>query len=192
MAYQLVFSNSLDTAGKDLGRNVFLNDLPEDYPVYIFYYPGAMPQKDLESALRSLGKISGKNLFVNLGKLDDPGYAKIAGHFQIKKLPVIVMTAIGELASAPDSPLSTYVRIDSKDLLGSPEKTTEVLQKLFNLFLTGQVVEALKEAKKDDRNAMLASFGRVAARALEGVWKFVSGLEISFSIAEGKFELKHS
>lgn len=192
MSYQLIFSDPLDKQGKTVGRNVFLKNLPEDHKVYIFYYSGAMPHKDLEAALRNLGIMTGKNLFVNIGKLNDPNYSKIANHFQIKKFPVVVMTAVADLASAPSSLHSTYVRIDNKKLLDSPDKTLEVLEKLFNLFIDGKVVDALKEAKKDDQKALLESFGKVVTKALEGIWKFIGETDITFSVVEGKFELKHS
>jgi hypothetical protein len=45
--------------------------------VYLFYYPGAMPNQDLENALERLGNDAGTNLFVNKGKLNDPKYYKI-------------------------------------------------------------------------------------------------------------------
>ena len=192
MSNQLVFSDMFDGQGKDVGKNVFLDNLPLEYKVYLFYYPGAMPNKDLETSLRKLGNMTGNNLFVNFGKLNDPNYGKITNHFQIKKLPVIVMTAIADLASPPSSLSTVYVRIDSEKLLDSPDKALEFLQKLFNLFVGGNIVDALKEAKKDDQKALIASFTKVVTGALKGIWEFIAETDISFSIVEGKFELKHS
>lgn len=192
MPYQLIFSEQTGEKEKDVGDNVFLDNLPAEYKVYLFYYPDVMGDQELETSLRSLGDITGKNLFVNLGKLNDPNYKRIANNFQIEKLPVIVMTAVADLASPPSSFLNTYVRIDNKKLLESPDKVMESLEKIFNLFISGNVAEALKEAKKDDRKTLIASFTKVVTDSLKGLWKFIEERDISFSVAEGKFELKHN
>jgi hypothetical protein len=192
MPYQLTFSELINEQTRDVGENVFLDNLPSDYNVYLFYYPGAMPNETLESHLRNLGNSTGKNLFVNFGKLNDPNYSKIANLFQIKNLPVIVMTAVADLASPVSSYFNVYIRIDNKKLIDNPDKTVEFLQKLFNLFISGNVAEALNEVKKDDRKLLIASFTKVVGDALKGLGKFISETDISFSVVEGKFELKRS
>jgi hypothetical protein len=57
---------------KDVGENVFLDDLSYSYKVYLFYYPSALPNEVLEDRLRRIGEMTGRNLFVNIGRLDDP------------------------------------------------------------------------------------------------------------------------
>lgn len=73
-----------------------------------------MPNEDLEEKLELR-----RNLFVNIGRLNDPQYSKIRNKFEIKNFPVIIMTAIDELASLKneDNCYSTaYVRLDNKEL----------------------------------------------------------------------------
>jgi len=190
MQYRLILSEQTGEVKKDVGENVFLDDLPGNYKVYLFYYPGAMGSQELEDDLRRLGKIAGQNLFVNIGMLDDPNYNMIASHFEIKRLPCIVMTAVDELASPPSSFLSAYVRVDSERLIGTPDKLIETLQKIFNLFMSGNVADAFKEVKKDDRKVLIASFTKVVTDGLAGLWNFIKETDISFSVADGKFELK--
>src|SRR5438094_408529 len=133
MAYQLVLSQgdgakALGT--KNLGEDVFLDDLSRDFKVYLLYYSGAVPNEDLEARLRNLGKVTGNNLFVNIGRLGDPNYNKIKKKFAIKNLPVLLMTGVEELASAKSEPATAYVRLDSKAFLASPDAVIECAQKL--------------------------------------------------------------
>jgi hypothetical protein len=189
MPYQLIFSELTQGVQRDVGENVFLENLPAEYKVYLFYYPGAMGNEELESQLRKLGEMTGKNLFVNIGSLNDPNYNKIAGNFQIKKLPAVVMTATADLASPPSDYLSSYVRIDNPKLLNEPDKIRDLLQKLFNLFISGNIADALKEAKKDDRKALLARIGKIIADALKVVGKFIDERDFNISFLEGKLEI---
>ncbi len=190
MSSQLVLSDSNDTTQKDIGENIFLANLPSNYNVYLFYYPGAMGNEELETNLRQLGDLTGENLFVNIGKLNDPNYNKIAQAFEIKKLPVIVVTATSDLASPPSSQLNSYIKIDNPKLLTSSDKIMELLQKLFNLYVSGDIAEALKEIKKDDRKMFFEKVSKVVSDALKGVWSFFDERDIKISILEGKFELK--
>ena len=189
MSYQLIFSEPAKDVEKDVGENVFLENLPAEYKVYLFYYPDAMGNEELESQLRKLGEMTGKNLFVNIGSLNDPNYNKIAGNFQIKKLPAIVMTATADLASPPSEYLSSYIRIDNPKLLNEPDKIRDLLQKLFNLFISGNIADALKEAKKDNRKTLLAKIGKIIADAVKAIGKFIDERDINISFLEGKFEL---
>lgn len=127
MSYKLVLSQHVNGTIRDIGENVFLDNLPEDYKVFLFYYPSAMLNVELENNLRSIGKLAGKNLFVNIGRLNDTKYTKIRNTFEIRELPVIVLTGIDALACIKhDGDYSTaYIRIDSKKLLSSVELTVK-------------------------------------------------------------------
>ena len=192
MSYQLVFSELTDEKSKDVGENVFLDNLPSDCTVYLFYYPGAIVDEVLESKLRSLGGITGKNLFVNIGRLNDPNYNKIANKFKIMDLPVIILTAIDDLASPPKEFLTAYVRIDNKKLLNSPDVVIQCLQRLFNLFIEGKISEALNQFEKDKRDIILSRIKGIITVALKGVWEALKDTDVSLSLAEGKFEIKLS
>src|ERR1700751_2069955 len=102
MTFQLVLTEASTENRKDIGENVFFDDLDTDYKVYLFYYPGAMADRDLESRLRKLADITGKNLFVNIGRLNDKRHGQIVQRFDVKKYPVIILTAEATLASSAD------------------------------------------------------------------------------------------
>ena len=170
---------------------MFFDNLPQDYEVYIFYYPGAVPNEDLESQLRNLGSITGRNLFVNIGKLNDPNYSKLVSKFEIRKFPVIIITAIDRLASPPTAFFTTYVKIDSQRILNSPALAIECLQKLFNLFIEGKISEAVSQFRKDQRNALIGNLIDVITNALKGIRDFIVERDISVSLVEGRFELKY-
>jgi hypothetical protein len=192
MTYRLTLNAPEKAKSKDLGENVFLNNLPQDYKVYLFYYPGAMANETLEDNLRRLGDITGKNLFVNIAKLNDPNYSKIVNYFKINELPVIVMTAVSELSSNEDTSVSAFVRIDNKNLLNSNDRIIIYLQNLYNLFLGGNISEALKKAKRTEIETYVRSFTEIISNALGKILKFFDERDISISLAEGKFELKRN
>ncbi len=191
MHYQLILSELLDEKTRDIGENVFFENLPSDYEIYVLYYPSAIPNEDLENKLRDLGNITGKNLFVNIGKLNDPNYKKIVSKFKIKELPVIIITAIDKLASPPTEFVTTFIRIEDEKLLSSPDKVVQCLERLFNLFIEGKISEAIQQFEKDKRYEFISRLRNVLADALKGLWKFMEDIEISISITEGKFELRH-
>jgi hypothetical protein len=198
MRYSLVVrsapaaSEDDDPRHKDAGDNVFLVDLPRRYPCYAFYYPGPMPDRALEQALRDLADQSGQNLFVNIGRFNDPAYGKIANLFDITRTPVIVLTAIAPLAAAEGSNLNTFVRLDSPHLLASPERTVKCIAEVYTLFLRGDVAQAISMGQWKQRAELLSIVGRSIRTALGSLWDFVSDTDISVSLFEGRFELKRS
>jgi hypothetical protein len=189
MTYQLILSEPKgEGPERDVGQNIFLDDLQAAYKVYVFYYPGAMPNEGLETKLQKLGQDAGTNLFVNIGKLDDPKYYEIAKKFGIKKKPVIIMTGIDGIASLNDgSDFSTvYVKLDNKDLFKDIESTVESIQRLFNLFIQGDIFQALEQGKKD--NAFLK---RKIVDTLRGIGRFLRDKDIEISLLEAKFAIKN-
>jgi hypothetical protein len=176
--------------GKDFGENVLFANLSEQYKVYAFYYPGDVTDPDLEDALRTLADSAGKNLFVNIGRLNDPQLDKIAGRFKIKQYPVVIVTADQTLASAEGEAASAYVRLDNRRLFRPPYRVVGCVRELFNLFLQGKVAEAVAHAKNDRRAEKVREIGEFLGAALKPIAEFLGHLEISFSLAEGKITVK--
>ena len=192
MSYRLVLTEKPAVEAKVVGENVFFDDLPPSCKVYLFYYAGAMRNIPLEEGLRNLGEMTGQNLFVNIGRLDDPKFDEISRRFEIGTFPVVVITAVSDLASLVNEYLSAYARIDSKHLTASPEKTVQCAQEVFNLFLRGKVAAALGNAKSTQRKELLKWLGGLVTGVLKPILKFIEERDITFSLVEGKFELKKS
>jgi len=190
MTFQLVLTERPIEGSKIVGENVFLENLPRDCKVYLFYYPGAVLDEDLENRLRELGKITNRNLFVNIGRLNDPKYETIARIFDITNLPVIVMTANDTLASPPDEFLTVYARLDSKKLLESPERTIECVHQIFNLFIQGKVSKAIVQPGRTRRDEMMSRLAGLLINTLKSVGRYLNERGIMFSFAGVKFELK--
>ncbi len=171
---------------------VFFSDLPEDYKVFLLYYRAAMPNRLLEQKLTEFGKNTGKNLLVNLGSAADPSYNLVVKRFNIKQFPVIIMTAVPELACPAGADLTAYAKLDNKELLKSPDRTIDCAEKLFNLFIQGKVAEAVSKAKWSERSALIGAVLTVLGDGLKAVGGFIANRDISVSVLEGKFELKHS
>ena len=190
MPFQLVLKEPPTENAKSVGENIFFENLPFDYKVYALYYPAAMPDEALEAKLRALGAITGGNLLVNIGRLDDPQLDKIASLFQVKSYSVIIVTAVDALASAGAHYLSAYARLDSKHFLDSPDRVVDCVQRLFNLFIQGKVSDAIAKAKWSQRQELVAWVANVFTNALKSLGGFIAARDISVSLYEGKFELK--
>jgi hypothetical protein len=196
MPFELVLTeNEPEDSGaaKGVGSR-FFTDLPQEYKVFLLYYRAAMPDRDLEDQLVELGKNAGKNLFVNLGSTKDPNFAMISRRFfaPSQSFPVVIMTAVHDLASPLNEYVTAFVRLDSKQLLSSPEKTVQCAEKLFNLFIQGDVAKAISSAKWTERAALAGAVFNVLGNALKAVGGFMASRDISVSVLEGKFELKRS
>jgi len=191
MSYHLVFTSPAEST-KKVGENVFFSNLTKDYKVYAFYYPGASRNPALESALRTLGEQAGNNLFVNIGRLDDPEFDRVTRKFEIKKYPVIIMTAIASLASPTGQDVTTYARLDGDSLFSSAAKTVECAQEIFNLFMQGKIADAISKAKWTQRKELILALAHHFTNAIKSIGEFIGNHDISFSLAEGKLELKKS
>ena len=100
-------------------KNVLFEDLPYEYKVYPFYYPAEMPDTILEDKLRRLGQTTGENLFINIGRLNDPLLGTIIKHCGITNYPVIVITAVNHSLHLP-----MHARRHTSDLTGEPFSAT--------------------------------------------------------------------
>lgn len=198
MGYQLAWVEKEPEAGASdlkIGEargvtRVFFNDLPEDYKVFLLYFRAAMGNKALENALVELGDNTGKNLLVNLGSAADPSYEMITNTFDIERFPSIIMTAVPDLASVGG--YTTFAKMESRELLSSPERTVECAEKMFNLFLRGDVAKAISSAKWTERGELAKAVLGVMGSGLKAVGNFVASRDISVSVLEGKFDLKRS
>jgi hypothetical protein len=193
MTQSLILRTAPDSAvTKDIGDNVYLSDMSADYKVFAFYYPSPMRDEELEAALRGLGELTGKNLFVNLGKLDDPALAKIIKTFEIDRFPVVVVTATSEFAGVDGEALTAFVRIDEPHLVTDASRLVTLVQELFGLFLRGEIAAAMAKAKRKQRFEIVRAVAATVGRALKGLGGFVADRDIKISLVEGSFELTKS
>jgi hypothetical protein len=194
MSFDLILEDAPPTVEVGAERGVssaFLIDLPSDYKVFLLYFRAGMPNEDLEEQLEKLGEAAGNNLLVNLGSARDPNYDMIVERFGIRKFPVIIMTAVPQLAGVGDEYLTTFVRLDNTYLFDTPERTVKCVEELFQLFIQGKVAEAAAKAKWTERAAAAGAVATAVENALKAVGGILAGLELSFSAVEGKFEFKY-
>jgi hypothetical protein len=190
MPFELLATTIDVPGGKDSGENILLADLSNDYKVYAFYYPGQPVDSDFEDKLRELGKQTGKNLLINIGRYSDPQFDRIVKMFGIKKYPVLVMTALKELAASEDDNLTAYARLDSEQLFNSPDRALSCIEGLFNLFLQGKVAEAVSHAKWAQRAEVLRVVSGVVGAGLAKIANLVFDRDVVISFATFKLELK--
>ncbi len=191
MPYQLVFTEpESELKGPTLERgagSVFFDNLPADYKVYLFYYSGVNVNNDLVKKLKAFGKITGQNLYVNIGRLDDPSYRKAVAKFGIRKFPTLIVTAVESLASPPGEDSTPCIKIDDKNFINSTEAVFQFLEKTYNLFMDLRIAEAMKEKNKDLRAFHIKGFLNDALKGLSG---YLKEWTFSLSLLEGKFEIK--
>lgn len=193
MTYSLVLKEHQDGGvTKDIAENVFLHGLSDEYKVFAFYYPSAIRNEPLEDALRGLGDLTGRNLLVNIGKLNDPAFGRVVKAFEIKKYPVVVVTATKDLAGPPDENVNVYVRIDNDRLLADPPRATQVIQEIFGLFLRGEIADAISKAKWKQRSELARAVGNRVTAGLRHLAHFVAERDFKVSVLGGSFELTKS
>jgi hypothetical protein len=193
LSYKLVLGGTDAPGGKDFGENVFFDRLPKDYQVYLFYYPGIVPNPELEDYLRKLGDGTGKNLFVNLGKLNDTRYGEIVKRFGIRSRPVIIMTAQESLASweSNGGPLTAFVRLDRKELFLDVLRTMDCVNRLYDLFVSQRIPLAIKEAKSSQLGSILDKFRKNVVSILIEIGRTIDQIDFTVSILEGvSFKIK--
>lgn len=190
MSYDLVLTEQGVEDTKAVGDNIFFANLPAKYPVYAFYYPSETPDATFEQSLRSLGERTGSNLFLNIGRLDDPQYNKISKTFEIDSLPVLILTAVAELAAPEDEPINSYVRM-SKKHLASPDAISQI-EKLYLLFLQGDVAGAISSQKWKTRTDLLKALGKFFGSQIKGLLEYAASRDFTVSLLTGRIEVKKS
>jgi hypothetical protein len=96
---------------KDVGEKVLLHSF-RLVQIYASYYPPAVRALPLQRSLGEFGREIGKNLFVNLGALNDWQY-ELAARGPPNNTCVVVMTILESLPSVLDKYLTVYVRSGS-------------------------------------------------------------------------------
>ncbi len=192
MSYSLVLKEQDVGVTKDIGDNVFLRDLSDEYKIFVFYYPSAIRNEGLEEGLRGLGELTGSNLFVNIGKLNDPALSKIVKAFDIRTFPAIVVTSTADLGGDAEDHVNVFVRLDDERLLSDAERTTELLAEIYGLFLRGDIAAAVSKARRTERTEIIRAVATKLASGLRHIGGFVADRDIKVSLVEGSFELTRS
>ncbi|MGZ4852778.1 MAG: hypothetical protein ACXV3D_06275 [Halobacteriota archaeon] len=189
MTYQLVLSAPHDSGvtTKDVFENVIFSDMPRNYEVYLLCFPGTSMNEDLREELRKFGTYGGAVLFVNFATKLDRNYGMIRNTFDITTWPTLIMTGLEKLASPPTDPCTAYVKIDNKELLNAPTQAIECVDKIFHLFLEGEISKAIEVQTRSAREARMKE---IITRALTGVLGFLRQWEIDVSFIEGRLSLK--
>lgn len=189
MTYQLILSTPQEsgTRERDIFENVVFKDIPHTYEVYLFCFPGTNLDENLREELIKYGTYGGEMLFVNFATKLDRNYGMIRDMFDINTLPTLIMTGIEKLASPPTDYCTAYVKMDNKELLASPKQAMECVDRVFHLFLAGEISKAIHVQTRGAREAKLKD---VLTHALTGIVGFLRQWEISVSFIEGRFSLK--
>jgi hypothetical protein len=190
MAYNIVFVEKT-APGRAVGDSVFLSNLPTNPKVFAFFYRGSGDTSEVEKALRALGQRTGDNLFVNIGSQADSDYDKAEKCFGIRGWPVIVVTAISPLAATPEGD-NAFVRLDNKSLFAKPEELVRTVEELFNLFLGGNIGQAIvTKWTQEGKAALLAAAERVWS-VVQPVIIWLGKRDFAFEYAGAKIEVKEA
>lgn len=191
MPYQLILQEAGEDTAKAVGENIFIANLPANFPVYAFYYPAEILDPAFEDLLRKLGERTGDNLFVNIGRLNDPQFDKIVRKFGITTFPALVLTAVADLAAPEDELMSACVLLDGR-LIAKPDRAIKFVEELYLLFLRGKIATAIRKAKRKNKLELVRTVGNFILTALGKLGTFVAERDWSVSIVQGRFEVKKS
>jgi hypothetical protein len=140
--------------------------------------------------LRALGLKTGGNLFVNIAEtLADPSYQMAAERFRLKSLPVIVVTAVGPLAATPEGQ-TAFVRLDGKHLFQQPQQLVQTVEQLFNLFLRGDIAEAVRAGWVQQIKAKILAAADAIWAQIQSVITWAAKKDISLEFLSAKIEVK--
>ena len=174
LLYQLIeIKEVIDKHGvRGFVENIFLDNLDSDYKIYLFYIPGpnAGQYDQFQKKLNEYGQKSGKNLLINTLYGDDPQFNKIIGRFDIKKYPVVIITGVDAIVSfktETQQNSTIFVKIDNTHFFEKTERALSALSEIYTYFLNNNVKNAIKEAKKSERSAVLSYIKRVLVDRIE-------------------------
>jgi hypothetical protein len=200
MAYDIVFveepevgrdpASASDHQDRGTGT-VFLSQLPRDPKVFAFFFPGSADTEELQRRLRALGEKTGDNLYVDMGSLLDPDYLAARERFKLGPLPAVIVTATSPLAATPTGE-SAFVRLDGISLFAQPEKLVRTVEELFNLFLGGQIAQAVRLGWTVQSAAALAAAAERVWSIIQPVITWLGTRDYSFDLLSGKIEVKES
>lgn len=173
-------------------EGVYLGNVDADCSVYLFAFTGmSQLNPKLREELVKWGKGAGKNLFVGFWANDDKDFKKVRGSFGLKKFPAIVMTAEPKLAEMHNTSRTVYARIDDEKTLEGDSfvpLAKKTFERLYLLFLDGNVQKAIKEAEKVHNDRRITEF----LSKLPGIKKFFDEHKTSIEIGPFKFSTEPS
>ena len=181
MSYRLVLTKNDQDGGRILGENVFIENLPSASDIFIFFYPSeSFSMESLETWLRNYDKKIGVKIFVNMGRIGDRNYQRIVRHFEIKTLPVIIITGKDDIASIKDGNDSktVYVKFEGGSLKNL-ERTISFVEKAVNLLIDDKI----KEAQQQTREFLFSTIKDSILRTFQNIQ------EISVGLLDGTFKV---
>jgi len=164
--------------------------IPSDCEVYVFYIPGIKDKnQDLQKTLTDWGAASGKNVFVGMLTQDAFIYKQIIKLFNISNAPAVVVSALPKFATDEEykNARTVYARIDNEKLIRDQDESIKCIQKIYNLFLQGQVKQAIADAKKAQwRESFNYYLGRLRDGAGHALSEFLKREKIVVDILKGQ------
>lgn len=169
------------------------SQIPSDCQVYVFYIPGIKDKsQELPKTLTDWGAESGKNVFVGLLTKDAPDYRNIITLFKISNTPAVVVSALPRFATDEEYKNATtvYARIDNDRLIGDADASIKCIQKIYNLFMQGQVKQAIADAKKAQwKKSFNHYLGLLRDAAGHALSEFLKGEKIVFDLLKGQITI---
>lgn len=171
-------------------HSVILEGIPENCRVYCFVFGSSDADEKTKKDLETLGTEYGDNLFVGFWSMKDSRYSYIASCFNLRSLPAIVFTAESHLGGTEEDNSAPYVRLDDSRVLSDIDGMKQLIRLLYNLFITGKVAEAIKEAKKARKVRRLRDIIQQSKKLVSDiVGRIIENYNIDFEYGPFKVEL---
>lgn len=121
-------------------------EVPDDCLVYLYYIPGIQDNKALKDSLNDFGEQSGKNVYVGLWRKDATDLQETLSQFKVKSSPAVVIFGNPNSTEEYNSGV-VYAKINDQKLLNNLPMALDVINQTCNLFIQGDVNNAVKNAK---------------------------------------------
>lgn len=173
----------------DYNTSVTLATLQNDCKVYCFVFGKSDLSQELNNDLKGLGEEYGKNLFVGHWNMGDDNYQTLSEEYKFQKIPCIIVTSLEDFSNVEDGKYA-YVKLDGRLLRDEfVNETKNLIRELYNLFMRGEIRNAVTKAKHEGYKLLLVSIARKLGRFSEKFLRLLGDIGLTIDYAGAKIIL---
>lgn len=138
-----------------------LGQIPDNCSAYFFAFDFRSKlqtkYQPIANALQTMGDERGNNLYVGFWDMADPKFGTVSTDFQLLHFPVIVACSPPGMPNQSKLNGTPFAKMDDPTLLSNTDRTTKLLDALYNYVLQGKIPEAVRTAS--DSQSLLTHLG---------------------------------
>lgn len=190
MTYAFILKELTEKGSRGLDEKHFLDGLLYDYKSFILYFPGIQRDNKFEERLTASLMDKGYDTLFNIKPVTDPNFQLIATTFNIRKVPIVIITAKSDysLLEYRGHFASIYFKLD-KDNIDNPSKAVDTVMKIRELFVNRTIYNIIQQNNKVELPISI-----IKTNIIKAITQLVpvENNAISVYFADGKFEIEWS